>query len=232
MKNVAVLFAREDSIYHSIPGCDVYDIKRNALNYRGSFPVIAHPPCRAWGKLKAFSKHSQFEKDLSLFAIDEIRRCGGVLEHPIGSSLWDAKGISKKILSPDSYGGFTLHVNQFWFGHKAEKASLLYICGVLPGNLPAFPLVFNYPSFVVNSCIRRGQPGYRPEISKADRERTPLGFAHYLISIAEQVRFPVRRSTCEGSKQPLFSPHNSPFLSSPKQTVLVTPSVGSMGRTF
>jgi hypothetical protein len=38
---VAVLFARSKSIYRRIPGCVVYDKKRNALNYPGGLPVVA-----------------------------------------------------------------------------------------------------------------------------------------------------------------------------------------------
>lgn len=47
--NVAVLFARSDSVYKSIPGCDVWDINRDARNWKGGAPIVAHPPCRAWG---------------------------------------------------------------------------------------------------------------------------------------------------------------------------------------
>jgi len=43
---VAVLFARADSIYKSLPDCDVYDIERDARTYDGPWPVVAHPPCR------------------------------------------------------------------------------------------------------------------------------------------------------------------------------------------
>lgn len=35
MKSVAVLFARADSIYKTMPQCDVYDIERDARTTRG-----------------------------------------------------------------------------------------------------------------------------------------------------------------------------------------------------
>lgn len=32
---VAILFARADSVYKTLPGCDVYDIERDALTFPG-----------------------------------------------------------------------------------------------------------------------------------------------------------------------------------------------------
>lgn len=77
--NVAALFVRKDSIYKSIEGVDCYDIARDARNYTGALPVIAHPPCRAWGQLSYFAKPRSDEKELSFFAIDMVRKWGGYL---------------------------------------------------------------------------------------------------------------------------------------------------------
>lgn len=44
MVMVAVLFARSNSVYKSMPGCDVFDLERDARTYSGNSPVIAHPP--------------------------------------------------------------------------------------------------------------------------------------------------------------------------------------------
>jgi hypothetical protein len=52
MQTVAVLFARADSNYKSLPGTDVYDIERDARTYDGPHPVVAHPLYRAWGRLR------------------------------------------------------------------------------------------------------------------------------------------------------------------------------------
>ena len=46
---VAILFARSDSYYKTLPECDVWDIERDARKWPGGAPVVAHPPCRAWG---------------------------------------------------------------------------------------------------------------------------------------------------------------------------------------
>jgi len=85
---VAVLFARADSNYKLIPGCDVWDRERDARNWPGGAPVIAHPPCRAWGRLRQFAKPRDGEKELAPLAVAHVRHWGGVLEHPASSSLW------------------------------------------------------------------------------------------------------------------------------------------------
>ena len=78
---ITVLFARRDSVYKTM-GADVWDADRNALYWRGGNPVVAHPPCRAWGRLRKFAKPQPGELDLARFAVAQVRRYGGVLEHP------------------------------------------------------------------------------------------------------------------------------------------------------
>lgn len=38
-QNIAVLYARSNSIYKTIPECDVFDLARNALTFSSSCPV-------------------------------------------------------------------------------------------------------------------------------------------------------------------------------------------------
>lgn len=73
-------------------------------------------------------------------------------------------------------------VYQHWFGHKAAKATLLYIVGVSPKDIPDFQLRIDEPTHVVGSR-KKG----RPEISKADREHSPICFAKWLVDIARKV---------------------------------------------
>ena len=61
----------------------------------GGIPCVAHPPCRGWGRLKHLSKVSQSELDLAVFAVGCVRRNGGILEHPAGSSLWRFLGLPR-----------------------------------------------------------------------------------------------------------------------------------------
>jgi len=194
-KSVAVLFARRDSIYKSMLGCDVFDKDRDARNYRGLGPVVVHPPCRAWGQLRGLANPEPGEKELAFFALDEVRRCGGVLEHPKGSTLWSVASlpVTGEI---DKYGGFTLEVDQFWWGHRAKKATKLYVVGCGVDDVPVMPLALGEASHVCGSPGRRrdgsrlhkGDAGWRPEITKREREATPVEFARWLVLLAEVCR--------------------------------------------
>ena len=84
---MAALFVRADSIYKTLPGVDAYDIERDARTYDGPWPVVAHPPCRAWGRLRTFAKPRPDERNLARLAVALVREFGGVLEHPENSTL-------------------------------------------------------------------------------------------------------------------------------------------------
>lgn len=184
---VAVLFARSDSIYKTMPGLDVFDLERDARTYRGHAPVVAHPPCRAWGRLRAFAKPRPDEKMLACFAIDTVRRCGGVLEHPASSSLWETCGLPRPGAGVDDFGGWSIEVPQKWWGHLAEKNTWLYIVGVSPRSIPNLPFTLGAASHVVaSSSLKRGGRQYGREISKAQREATPPAFATWLVDLASR----------------------------------------------
>lgn len=182
IKKVAVLFAREDSIYKDYPECDVYDINRDARNYNGNLPVIAHPPCRSWGKLKGLANPAPGERELAYFSVDQVRKNGGVLEHPAYSSLWKAANLPVKGF--DNYGGWTFFINQSWFGHKAEKKTWLYIVGCHPRNIPDYNIVFDAVTYVISSSAKTS-PNYKRQVTKKERESTPETLAQYLIELAK-----------------------------------------------
>lgn len=193
MKPVAVLFARTDSVYHGLAQ-EVYDIDRDARNYAGPLPVVAHPPCRAWGRLRHFAKPRPDEKALALFAVDAVRRWGGVLEHPRASTLWPTAGLPAPG-SRDEFGGWTLGISQHWWGHRAEKLTLLYIVGCDMRDAPPAPITLAQATHVIamdkragkgtnGERLRKGMPGWRPEVSKPEREHTPPALAHWLLDLA------------------------------------------------
>lgn len=185
IKKVSALYVREDSIYKKL-NVDCWDIERDARLYNKTNPVICHPPCRSWGKFKGIAKPRPDEKQLAITAINQVRTFGGVLEHPSGSSLWKTLNLPMGRML-DQYGGFTISVNQHWFGHKAEKKTLLYICGTKPGLLPDIPLSFDRIDYTV-SCTQsmRRFKIRKKEISKREREETPIKFALWLIELAKK----------------------------------------------
>ncbi|MFC4161998.1 hypothetical protein [Chitinimonas lacunae] len=195
MSAVAILFARQDSVYKTLEGCDAWDIDRDARRWPGGTSVVAHPPCRAWGRLRHFAKPRADEKALALFAVERVRRWGGVLEHPAGSTLWPAAGLPEPG-QRDQFGGWTLPICQHWWGHRAEKATWLYIVGCEPANIPDIPLALGDATHIVGSSGRRnggdrlrpGDYGWRPEISKAEREHTPPDLARWLVELARRCR--------------------------------------------
>ena len=192
MSAVAVLFARTDSVYHTLPGLDVYDIDRDALNWPGGCPGIFHPPCRSWGRLRNFAKPREFERAAGVWAVDQVREWGGVLEHPAQSTLW----LYRAMPAPgetDAFGGWTLPILQSWFGHRADKATWLYIVGRGRRDMATMPMVLGRAPCSVASRLStdRSSPGYRPEISKAEREHTPIELARWLVDLARSCRSPI-----------------------------------------
>ena len=121
---VAVLFARKDSHYKQIVGTDVFDIDRDARTYDGPHPIVAHPPCRGWGAFAWRANVRPGERNLARLAVSLVRAFGGVLEHPAGSALWKDH-ILPSPGERDQNGGFTLPIDQHWWGHKASKRTYL-----------------------------------------------------------------------------------------------------------
>lgn len=186
---VAVLFARSDSFYKTLPECDVWDIDRDARQWRGGSSLIAHPPCRAWASLRHCAKPRAGEKDLALMAIQHVRRWGGVLEHPQLSTLWKVAGLPEPG-QRDEFGGWTLIVDQHWFGHRARKRTRLYIVGCEPTAIPTMPMVLGEATHTVGLWSGRDKAKARPSITKPEFEATPPEFAAWLCELAR------RCSTC------------------------------------
>jgi hypothetical protein len=192
-RGVAVLFARADSHYKALPGVDVWDADRDARLFPGGARVVAHPPCRAWGRLRKLANPRHDEPALAPWAVAQVRRFGGVLEHPAGSTLWQFAGLPCPG-QRDEFGGWTLPIVQSWWGHRAEKPTWLYIVGCPPAAVLRIPLMLGEASHIVGSPGRRrdgsrlhkGDPGWRPEVSKAEREHTPPALAAWLVELASR----------------------------------------------
>lgn len=188
---VAALFVLPDSVYKSLPGVDCYDEARDARTFPGGMPVVAHPPCRLWGSLSYFSKADPSERKLAMWAACKIAKWGGVLEHPRGSKLWKTLGLPAPNEPGDPSRGFTLDVDQYWWGHRAQKRTWLYVVGCRRKDLPPMPIrLGRAPRVVTNShkANHPGHPGYRPRITNRERQATPPAFAAWLVEVARRCR--------------------------------------------
>lgn len=189
---VAALFVRADSCYKSMEDVDCWDIERDARLWPGGCPVIAHPPCRAWGRLAHMANPRPDEKDLARFAVRKVRDWGGVLEHPNASKLWADQRLPLPGNGRDEFGGWTFPIFQHWFGHRAEKKTLLYIVGCEKWEVPAIPMQLGDASHVISTGstnhIPFGKPGWRPAVSHAEREHTPRQLAIWLVELARRCK--------------------------------------------
>lgn len=172
---VSALFTRKNSIYKKL-GIDAWDIDRDAKQWPGGNAIIAHPPCRAWGDLRALAKPREGEKELAIWAVHQIQFWGGVLEHPANSRLWPDLNLPLRE-NRDQYGGWTLCIDQFWFGHKARKRSNLYIVGIEPKDIPAYSIRYEN----VTTTVER--------LSRQAREATPEPMAKWLIELAQKIQY-------------------------------------------
>lgn len=185
--SVAVLFVRADSHYKALPGVDAWDEDRDARQWPGGTSLVAHPPCRLWGKLRQFATASDpvMERQLAVDAVRHIQKWGGVLEHPAESTLWGHMGLPTAGRAPDSHGGWTAQVRQCDWGHKAEKLTWLYIVGCHPDNLPDMP-ARGEPTGVIKP--QRRVPRTLKIVTKAEREMTPPDFGSWLADLAARCR--------------------------------------------
>lgn len=100
---------------------DLWGVDRDAWQYAGPGPIIAHPPCGPWGRL-AWS--STEDRGHGIRAMELVHRYGGVVEQPEGSQLFKQHGRP---------GATILKVDQFDYGHRALKPTILYLWQVHSG---------------------------------------------------------------------------------------------------
>ena len=182
--NVQVLFTQIKSTYLNL-GCDCFDIHRNALSIKSKCPAIYHPPCRAWSRMRTFSKVPVGERFLAIWSISRVRRFGGIVEQPAGSKLWDFLNLPMPGSGYDIFGGFSISLDQHWFGHKAKKNTWLYIKGCYLNDLPPYPLNFDCVTHCLNSSLKTSK---LKELSKNKRSYTPILFAEWLIEVIEIIK--------------------------------------------
>lgn len=201
---IAALYVQKDGCYFGLPNIEPYDENRDARKYNGPHPVIAHPPCQRWGRYWFGGPSIKIRKSLGddggCFdrALWCVRNFGGVLEHPAFSAAFKYYNIASPDpmggwhSAADGYGAWICQVHQGHYGHRADKATWLYV--VKPRPLPE--LIWGPSQGKMrmdegfHSTEERKQKranGIKPleRLSKTERAATPLLFRDLLISIAE-----------------------------------------------
>lgn len=208
MRTVAALYVETGGCYFGLDGVDCWDEARDARQYAGPHPVVAHPPCQRWGKLWAgqplFIKQTGIRKakgdDGGCFeaALGAVRTWGGVLEHPEQSHAWAHFGLNKppregRWISADFHGGWTCCVEQGRYGHYARKPTwlLAYGCDLPELNWGKGPPRLD-PRVIermgLERAKRRGEVGGRGGgKDSAPRIGTPAPFRDLLLSMARTV---------------------------------------------
>lgn len=197
---IAALFVQADGCYSGLPDVDPWPIERDARRYPGQHAVVAHPPCARWGKYWHGSPRNPVHRkgdDDGCFAsaLASVRKYGGVLEHPAYSHAWLAHGLPWPPMTGgwqrDVDGGWCCLVNQFAYGHYANKLTWLYAVGTddLP-ELDAGKREQLIPQAAIDrhgyeKARRMGQLAWKGRGGcPGPREATPPAFRDVLLSIA------------------------------------------------
>lgn len=193
LRTIAALCVSGRSIYKHAVGVLAFDQAADARSFQGGMPVIAHPPCRCWSKFcahQARPKDRAGEMALGLWCVEQVLKCGGVLEHPAQSRLFEACQLPLPNRPTGNPLLYTVYLEQAWFGFKTRKPTWILVVGVPAIALAPLPMRFE-------------QPGQWCGMSKFQRSRTMPDFAAWLIQTARAswLSLPVKHWTvgCEVS---------------------------------
>jgi len=141
---ISALFVETNGIYFNDERIEPWDIDRNAQLYDGPNKVIAHPPCKRWGRYWSGGPSAKVKRlkgdDGGCFAsaLWSVRTFGGIIEHPEASHAWNWFGLKRPMLGlwikADEWG-YTTCVAQGNYGHRARKLTWLYMVGGALTNL-------------------------------------------------------------------------------------------------
>ena len=199
---IAALYVQSDGCYSGIDGVDLWDEQRDARLYPGPNPIIAHPPCHRWGKMANVNfaryggKHNEPGNDGGCFkcALSDLRRWGGVLEHPAASYAWDFFGIKKPNKNGWNYcdnGEWVCEVWQSAYGHRAAKATWLLYYDPHTSIFCAPPIELNWQrdkgTHQIGWTDSERPDSNKPTLSKDEANATPVAFRDALIDLAKTV---------------------------------------------
>jgi hypothetical protein len=191
---IAALFVETDGVYYGLPNVDPWDRERDARLYSGPHRVIAHPPCDRWCQMAPVNQARYGHKigdDEGCFesALASVRKYGGVLEHPAYSLAWPAFDLPRPFERSGWVrgfcGGWSAHIEQSNYGHRARKGTWLYVFGVDPSSLKwnKGPV----PRAWVSTDRPRAELAALgiDQLSKSEAKKTPEEFRDLLLSIVK-----------------------------------------------
>lgn len=158
---------------------DWYDEARDARNYDGPWPVVAHPPCGPWGRLKFLC--TKQDPSAGPLAVGMVRTYGGVLEHPSNSTLFRVCAMPFPGELPDAFGGRTYAVSQSPWGHRCEKPTWIYVVRVPDAIVRAGILSGGVATHRVTNGPRGPQ---LPRVGALEARLSPPAFASWLVELA------------------------------------------------
>ena len=206
---IAALFVQEGGSYANLPGVDPWSVLRDARNYSGPHPVVAHPPCQLWGRFAIINfkrwggEHNRPGNDGGCFAsaLASVREWGGVLEHPADSYAWAAHGLDKPRRTtgwtPTAFGEWVCEVWQSAYGHPCRKRTWLFYAGGQP------PKELNWDrvpgTHQIGQHDQRGKARNKPTISGKAASATPVSFRDDLLCLAEMATTRIHQHLLPGT---------------------------------
>ena len=187
MTSVAVLYAQHGSIYLALraEGADLPIVGYlgspdlpDSRAYMGPYPVVAHPPCAPWGRLRGMSNGA--DRDCGIAALNAVTAFGGCVEQPAWSTLFRAAGVAHVPGMVDRWGGRIVPIpDARRLGGLTPKPTWVYMVGV--------PQEVRYAAWRMYSQAVYHDPGAWCKVqnmSKRQREATPGPMARYLVYCA------------------------------------------------
>jgi len=186
---VAALYVASGGAYYGLPNVEPWGLpERDARDYSGPHPVVAHPPCGSWVAPLAFVNETRYghpvggDKGCFASAMWAVRKFGGVLEHPASTTAFKFFGLptpqrgSWQIAGPDLW---VTKCSQSAYGHRARKQTFLLYAGRDPGpicwdDLKGEALVSWLPNTSRDA----------PRLSKREAKATPPKFRDMLLALA------------------------------------------------
>lgn len=176
---VSALCVDHKSEYRKLENVRCYDDFQDANRFDCATPIVAHAPCRAWSRSFCHqAKPAPGEKELGLKCAEWLKVCGGVLEHPAHSHLFEAAGLPR---AGQRIGELvTVEVLQSWWGYELKKRTWFCFSHI---DIDALDWPFNLKTPYNNAKRFR-------EMTTKRRSHTVAALAQWLVDAARKCTLP------------------------------------------